>query len=167
VIQSVSLEPTVALVGGSNVDRASSASWEKKVYRFNGIYRWYHFITGAVFLGFAGAVHEFWVLSIVIALFAGFMILRPIATSLTLDQNSITLKTTFSEHSLERSSIASIERVNTGKGGLLRLRAIDGSEMNIGVGLFAFDEAWNEWLSTYTDLSDDKPLTLFPPVRKS
>jgi hypothetical protein len=149
------------------VEKLSSASREQNVYRFNGIYRWYHFLTGAVFLGLAVAVYKLLPLSIVLALFSGFMILRSLVTRVILDRHSVTLKTMFSEHSLQRSSIASIETVHTGKGPLLRLRAIDGSEMAIGVNLFAFDEAWDEWLSTYTDLGDDKPLGLFPSGRKS
>ncbi len=149
------------------MEKLSSASWEQKVYRFNGIYRWYHFLTGAVFLGLAVYAYKLLPLSIVLALFSGFMILRPFVTTVILDRNSVTLKTMFSVHSLQRSSITSIETVHTGKGPLLRLRAVDGSEMAIGVNLFAFDEPWDEWLSTYTDLSDDKPLGLFPPGRKS
>lgn len=27
--------------------------------------------------------------------------------------------------------------------------------------LFAFDDDWNNWLSTYRDLSADKPISLF------
>ena len=27
--------------------------------------------------------------------------------------------------------------------------------------LFAFDDDWDRWLSTYRDLNDDKPISLF------
>ena len=147
------------------MDRSSFASSERKVYRFNRFYRWYHFIMGAVFLGAAVAFHHFLIVSIGAALFSGFMISRPLVTAVTVDQYSITLKGMFSEHSLQRSSITAVETVSTGKGPLLILRGnIDEKEsLAIGVNLFAFDQAWDEWLSTYRDLSDNKPLSLFPP----
>jgi hypothetical protein len=93
------------------------------------------------------------------------MISRPLVTVVTVDQYSVTLKGMFSEHSLQRSSITAVETVSTGKGPLLILRGnIDEKEsLSIGVNLFAFDRAWDEWLSAYRDLSDNKPLGLFPP----
>ena len=150
------------------MDRSSFASSERKVYRFNRLYRWYHFILGAVSLGAAVVSHHFLILSIVAALFAGFMISRPLVTAVTIDQYSVTLKGMFSEHSLQRSSITAIETVSTGKGPLLILHGdIDGKEsLAIGVNLFAFDEGWDQWLGTYMDLSENKPLSLFPPGRR-
>jgi hypothetical protein len=147
------------------MDRSSFASSERKVYRFNRFYRWYHFFIGAVFLGAAVAFHHFLIVSIVAALFSGFMISRPLVAAVTVDQHSVTLKGMFSEHSLRRSSITAVETVSTGKGPLLILRGnIDEEEsLAIGVNLFAFDQAWDEWLSTCRDLSDNKPLSLFPP----
>jgi hypothetical protein len=147
------------------MDRSSFASSERKVYRFNWFYRWYHFIMGAVFIGAAVALHHFLILSIGAALFSGFMISRPLVTVVTVDQYSVTLKGMFSEHSLQRSSITAVETVSTGKGPLLILRGnIEEKEsLTIGVNLFAFDQAWDDWLSTYRELSDNKPLSLFPP----
>jgi hypothetical protein len=120
---------------------------------------------GAVFLGAAVAFHHFLIVSIGAALFSGFMISRPLVTAVTVDQYSVTLKGMFSEHSLQRSSIRAVETVSTGKGPLLILRGnVDEKEsLAIGINLFAFDQAWDEWLSTYRDLSDNKPLSLFPP----
>jgi hypothetical protein len=120
---------------------------------------------GAVSLGAAVASHHFLIVSIGAVLFSGFMISRPLVTAVTVDQYSVTLKGMFSEHSLQRSSITAVETVSTGKGPLLILRGnIDEKEsLAIGVNLFAFDQAWDEWLSTYRDLSDNKPLSLFPP----
>ena len=69
---------------------------------------------------------------------------------------------------MQRSSITAVETVATGRGPLLILRGNpDGKEsLAIGVNLFAFDEAWDEWLSTCGDLSDNKPLSLFPPSQR-
>jgi hypothetical protein len=134
---------------------------EKKVYRFNLFYRWYHFITGGVFLCGAVAAHDLWVLSIGAALFSAFMIYRPLVTALAIDPLSVTLKTMFSERSVPRSSIAAIETV-TGKGSWVIFRAIDGKELlRIRVDLFSFDLEWDEWLTTYKNLND---LSLFPPT---
>jgi hypothetical protein len=79
------------------------------------------------------------------------------------DQYSVTFKRMFSENSLPRSSITAIERVNTGKGALLTLwgNMEEKEELSIPVNLFAFDEAWDDWLGTYRDLSSNKPLSLF------
>jgi hypothetical protein len=165
MIQSVSVSYGSTVDGQRNMDRSAFASSGRKVYRFNRIYRWYHFIVGGLVLAGAVAAHDFLALSIVLALFSGFMILRPLVVAVIVDQYSVTLKGMLSKHSLQRSSITAIETVGTGKGPMLILRGnIEGKEsLAIGVNLFAFDEAWDEWLSTYRDLSDDKPLSLFPP----
>jgi hypothetical protein len=151
----------VLTVGVKALDRSSFASSEKKVYRFNSLYRWYHFAVGAVFLVTAVVKNTPLIFLIPILLFSAFMIARPLTSAVTVDQYSVTLKTMFSEHSLNRSSITSIERVNTGKGTSLILRGNTKEELVIGVNLFAFDQAWDDWLSTYKDLSSDKPLRLF------
>jgi hypothetical protein len=141
------------------MERAPFASSEKKVYRFNLFYRWYHFITGGVFLCVAVATHDFRVLSIGAALFSVFMIYRPLATAVAIDPLSVTLKTMFSARPVPRSSIAAIETV-TGKGSWVIFRATDGKELlRIRVDMFSFDQAWDEWLSTYRNLND---LSLFP-----
>jgi len=147
------------------MNKPSFGSSEQKVYRFNSLYRWYHFVVGAVFLVAAVLIHDFLILSIVAALFSIYMIARPLIVAVIVDANSVTLKGMFSQHSLQRSSITAVETVSTGKGPLLILRGnIDEKEsLAIGVNLFAFDQAWDEWLSTYRDLSDNKPLSLFPP----
>jgi hypothetical protein len=145
------------------MNRSSFASSEKKVYRFNNLYRWYHFIVGAIFV-FAAVIWTAPLIFLIpITLFSAFMIARPLTSAVIVDQYSVTLKTMFSERSLRRSSITAIERVNTGKGTLLILRGSSGEkeELAIAVNLFAFDEAWDDWLSTYRDLSSDKPLSLF------
>jgi hypothetical protein len=141
------------------MERTPFASSEKKVYRFNLFYRWCHFITGGVFLCVAVATHDLWVLSIGAALFSAFMIYRPLATAVAIDPLSVTLKTIFSERSVPRFSIAATEIV-VGKGCWLIFRAIDGKELlRIRVDIFSFDQAWDEWLSTYKNLND---LSLFP-----
>ena len=95
---------------------SSFASSDKKVYRFNSLYRWYHFIVGVVFLVVAVLVavlthNGLLIFSILIALFSVFMIARPLTSAVTVDQYSVTLKRMFSENSLPRSSITAIERV--------------------------------------------------------
>jgi hypothetical protein len=145
------------------MNRSSFASSEKKVYRFNSLYRWYHFIVGAIFV-FAAVIWTTPLIFLIpIALFSAFMIARPLTSAVIVDQYSVMLETIFSERSLRRSSITSVERVNTGKGTLLILRGNteEKEELAIAVNLFAFDEAWDDWLSTYRDLSSDKPLSLF------
>lgn len=145
------------------MNESSFASSEGKVYRFNRFYRWYHFVVGSVFLVTAVVVHDFLILSILVALFSVFMIARPIVTSVTLDQYSVTVKGMFSEGSLRRSFITAIETRATGRGTLLILRSDtdEKEELTIGVNLFAFDDAWDDWLKTYRNLSHDKPLNLF------
>ena len=82
---------------------------------------------------------------------------------MSVDQYSVTLKGMFSERSLPRSAITAIETRHTGKGALLILwgNFEEKEELTIPANLFAFDEAWHDWLSTYRDLSNDKPLSLF------
>jgi hypothetical protein len=149
------------------MNKSSFALSEKKVYRFNSLYRWYHFVTGAVFLVVAVVVAvlipHLWIFSIPLALFSVFMIARPLTSAVIVDQYSVKLKSMFSENSLPRSSITAIERVHTGKGTLLTLwgNLEEKEGLSIGVNLFAFDEAWDNWLSTFRDLSSDKPLSLF------
>src|SRR5579859_4762811 len=62
----------------TNMKKSSFASSEKKVYRFNGVYRWYHFVAGSAFLTtavlVAVLVHDFLIFSIGLALFSLFMI---------------------------------------------------------------------------------------------
>jgi len=143
------------------MNKSSFASSEKKVYRFNSLYRWYHFVVGAAFLVAAALMRDIWIFSVPFVLLSAFMVARPLAMAVIVDQHSVTLKRMFSENSLPRSSITTIERVNNGKGTLLRLRGNVEGELSIPVFLFAFDEAWDDWLSTYRDLSSDKPLSLF------
>ena len=45
-------------------------------------------------------------------------------------------------------------------GSLLKLKG-NTEDLTIEVNLFAFDQAWDDWLSTYRDISSDKPLSLF------
>jgi hypothetical protein len=155
------------------MNNSSFASSENKVYRFNRLYRWYHFIVGAVFLVVAVLVavqthFELLIFSIPIALFSMFMIARPLTSAVIVDQHSVTSKGMFSVSSLPRSSITAVERLATGKGTLLVLRGnVEKREvLSIPVDLFSFDEDWDDWLSTYRDLSSDKPLSLFPPRQR-
>jgi len=145
------------------MNKSSFALSEKNVYRFNSLYRWYHFVVGAVFLVAAVLLRDLWIFSIPVVLFSVFMIARPLTTAVIVDLHSVTLKGMFSENSLPRSSITAIERVHTGKGTLLTLwgNMEEKEKLSIAVNLFAFDEAWEDWLSTYRDLSSDKPLSLF------
>lgn len=143
------------------MNKSSFALSEKKVYRFNSLYRWYHFVTGAVFLVVAVLIRDLWIFSIPLVLLSVFMVARPLTRAVIVDQYSVTLKNMFSQNSLPRSSITTIERVSSGKGTFLRLRGNVEEELSIPVFLFAFDEAWDDWLSTYRDLSSDKPLSLF------
>jgi len=155
---------------------SSFTSSEKKVYRFNPLYRWYHFGTGAVFFVVAVLMYvemdrnyaALLIFSMPIALVSVFMIARPLTSAVILDQYSVTNKGVFSENSLPRSSITAIERLHTGKGTLLMLRGNvqDKEELSIPVFLFAFDETWDDWLGGYRDLSSDQPLSLFPPRQR-
>jgi hypothetical protein len=145
------------------MNKSSFASSEKKVYRLNSLYRWYHFVIAAIFLVAAVLMRGVWFISIPIVLFAVFMVARPFTTAVVVDQYSVTLKRMFSGNSLLRSSITAIERVHTGRATLLRLWGDmeKKEQLSIAVNVFAFDEAWDDWLSTFRDLSSDKPLSLF------
>jgi hypothetical protein len=140
---------------------SSFASSETKVYRLNLLYRVYHFVVGTAALVGAVLSYHFLLLSIVLVLFSVFMIARPLVLKVTVDQSSVTVKGMFSESSLQRSAITAFERIHTGKDNYVMLRGTDESESLMIPEMFGFDEAWEDWLSTYRDLSDDKPLTLF------
>ena len=106
-------------------------------------------------------VYHFLILSVVLALFGVFMISRPLVMAVTVDQYSVRFKSVFSENSLQRSSITAVETKHTGKGDILILWGnIDEKESLAIPDLFAFDDDWDNWLSTYRDLSDDKPISL-------
>ena len=145
------------------MNKSSFASLEERVYRLNSLYRWYHLVAGAVFLVVAVLIRDLWFISIPIALFAAFMVARPFATAVIVDQHSVTLKRMFSKNSLLRSSITAIERVPTGRGTLLVFwgNIEEKEQLAIAVNVFAFDEAWDDWLKSYRDISGDKPLSLF------
>jgi hypothetical protein len=139
----------------------SFASEQTKVYRMNLAYRIYHFVVGAAFLVCAALCYPYLFLSVLPALFSAFMITRPLLAAVIVDEYSVTVKSTFSARSLQRSSITAIERLHTGKENFLVLWS-DPDKEGLKIGdIFAFDEAWYAWLSTYRDLSDDKPLSLF------
>lgn len=142
------------------MNNSSFASSETKVYRFNSLYRWYHFVAGTAFLVSAFLIRGLWIFSIPIVLFSLFMIARPFTSAVMVDQYSVTLKMMFSERSIQRSSLTAIERTHTGRGTLLTLRG-SAEDLSIPANLFVFDEDWDDWLSTYKDLSSDKPLSLF------
>jgi hypothetical protein len=144
------------------MNESSFASGETKVYRLNLAYRLYHFAVGTAALVGAVMVYHFLILLVVLALFGVFMISRPLVMAVTVDQYSVTFKSTFSENSLQRSSITAVETKHTGKGNILILWGdIDEKESLAIPDLFAFDDDWDNWLSTYRDLSDDKPINLF------
>jgi hypothetical protein len=138
------------------------ATTEIKVYRLNRANRLYHFAVGTAALVGAVKVHSFFILALLAAMFAVFMIARPLVMAVTVDQFSVTFKGMFSENSLQRSSITAVEIIHTGKGDILRLWGnIDEKEKLDIPALFSFDDAWDNWWSPYGDLSDDKPLSLF------
>lgn len=144
------------------MSESSFASGETRIYRLNLAYRLYHFAVGAA--AFAGAivVYRFLILSVALGLFAVFMISRALVMAVTVDPLSVTFKGLFSENSLQRASITAVEREHTGKANYVILWGnLDEKEHLSIPDLFAFDEAWDDWLSTYRDLSDDKPLSLF------
>jgi hypothetical protein len=144
------------------MNESSFASGETKVYRLNLVYRLYHFAVGAAALVGAVMVYDFLILSVVLALFGVFMISRPLVMAVIVDQYSVRFKNVFSENSLQRSSITAVETKHTGKGKILILWGnIDEKESLAIPGLFAFDDDWDNWISTYRDLSDDKPISLF------
>ncbi len=103
------------------MSESALASGETKVYRLNLAYRLYHFAVGTAALVGAVMVLHFLVLSVVLALFGVFMISRPLVMAVTVDQYSVTFKSTFSENSLQRSSITAVETKHTGKGNILIL----------------------------------------------
>ncbi len=145
-----------------SMNESSFASGGTKVYRLNLAYRLYHFAVGAAALVGAVMVYHFLILSVVLALFGVFMIYRPLVMAVTVDQFSVNFKSVFSENSLQRSSITAVETQHTGKGNILILWGnIDEKESLAIPNLFAFDDDWDSWLSTYRDLSDDKPVSLF------
>jgi hypothetical protein len=145
-----------------SMSESSLASGGTKVYRLNLVYRLYHFAFGAAALVGAVLVYDFLVLSVVLALFGVFMISRPLVMAVTVDQYSVRFKSLFSERSLRRSSITAVETKHTGKGNILILWGnIDEKESLAIPDLFAFDNDWKNWLSTFKDLSDNKPISLF------
>lgn len=137
--------------------RSSFVSSGKKVYRFNVLCRWYHFIFGAVVLVTAVVKNTPLIFLIPILLLSAFIIARPFTSAAIVDPYSVTVKTIFSERLLQRSSIIATDEVT---GSLLKLKS-DPGDLTISDSAFAFDEAWDDWLSTYMDLSSDKPLSLF------
>ncbi len=133
-----------------------------KVYRLNLIYRDYHLAVGAAAVLGAVYAYRLVVLPAMLALLAVYMIARPFVMAVIVDQSSVTFKGTFSARSLQRSSITAVETKHTGKTDTLILWGnVDEKEKLAIPALFNFDEAWNNWWSTYRDLSGDKPLSLF------
>jgi hypothetical protein len=144
------------------MSQLSFASSEAEVYRFNLLYRLYHFAVGAAALVGAVLSYHFLILSIGLGLFSVFMISRPLVMAVSVDHDSVTCKGMFSENSIQRSSITAVEFQSTGKGRYLILWGNVDERENLTIpDLFAFDEAWDDWLRSYRDLSDDKPLSLF------
>jgi hypothetical protein len=145
-----------------SMNDSSFATTEVKVYRFSRVYRLYHFAVGAAALVSAVKCYSFLILAVVLALFSMFMIARPLVMAVTVDQFSVTFKAMFSENSLQRSSITAVETIHTGRGDILRLWGNTDEKERLDIpGLFSFDDAWDNWWSTYRDLSDDKPISLF------
>jgi hypothetical protein len=144
------------------MNESSFASGETKIYRVNWFFRLYHFAVGAAVLVGAAMAYHFLILSVVLALFGVFMISRPLVMAVTVGQYSVRFKKVFSESSLQRSSITAVETKHTGKGAILILSGnIDEKESLAIPDFFAFDDDWDNWLSTYRDFSDDKPISLF------
>lgn len=138
-----------------------------KVYRFNRLYRVYHFVVGAVALVGAVLVYHaiqdpaIFTVSIPLVLFSVFMISRPLVMTVTVDQASVTYRGLFSEKSIRRSSITAVE-ARGGRARCIILWAdIDQKEGLVIPDLFAWDEDWDHWWSNYRDLSDNKPISLF------
>jgi hypothetical protein len=135
---------------------------EIKVYRFNRLYRVYHLVVGTAALVGAVLVHSFLILSILLVLFSVFMIARPLVMAVTVDQSSVTYKGLFSQKSIRHSSITAVETKLGGRSRCLILWGdIDQREALVIPDLFAFDEGWDHWWSSYRDLSDNKPISLF------
>jgi hypothetical protein len=125
-------------------------------------YRLYHFVVGAAGLIDAAMAYSFLALSILLVLFSVFMISRALLASVTLSPSSVTLKGLFLKNSVQRSSIIAIERQHTDRGNYLTRWVNLEEKKGLTIGdLFAFDQTWDDWLSTYRDISDDKPLRLF------
>ena len=144
------------------MNQSSFASQKIKVYRFNWAYRLYHFGVGAAAIVGAVLCREFMVLAIGLTLFSVFMIARPLVMAVIVDQSSVTFKGMFSTDSLERSSITAVQTQHTGKGDILILWGNIDEKENLAIpDLFGFDDDWDDWWSTYRDLSDDKPISLF------
>jgi hypothetical protein len=142
-------------------DESSFPSGGIKVYRFNRLYRVYHFVVGAVALVGAVLVYPIFIFSILLILFSVFMISRPLVMTVTVDQSSVTYKGLFSEKSMRRSSITAVE-ARGGRARCVILWAdIDQKEALVIPDLFAWDEGWDHWWSNYRDLSDNKPISLF------
>ena len=132
-------------------DRNSFASLEPKVYRMTLCYRYYHIGIGLAALGGTIKVYDFWILSAVLALFALFTISRPFLCAVIVDQFSVTLKTTFSKYSIQRSSITAFE-YEIGRTHFVVLWGNrDKNEYLRIADIFSFDAAWDHWLSTYRD----------------
>ena len=145
-----------------NVNESSFAAQGTKVYRLSRVYRLYHFGVGAAALVGAVKSDDFLVLALALALFGVFMIARPLLMKVTVDQSSVTFHGTFSENSLQRSSITAVETKHTGRTpGLILWGNIDEKECLAIPDIFGFDDDWDDWWSSYRDLSDDKPLSLF------
>ena len=130
-----------------------------KIYRLSSVYRVYHFTVGIAALVVAIWCYRLPIAPLVLALFGIFMIARPLALKVTVDQDSVTLNGVFRQRSIQRSSIEEFERVHAGRDNYLLLRGSAGESLMIP-DLFAFDEAWDDWLSTYKDVSDNKLISL-------
>lgn len=151
------------------MNESSFVSGEAKIYRLHLLYRLYYFAIGVAALVGAVKVYQavmvdyhFLIFSVVLALLGVFSIYSPLVMAVTVDQNSVTIRGVFSKKSLQRSSIIAIETKHTGKGSLLILQGdIDKKERLEIPAIFAFDDDWNNWLNTYRDFSDDKPISLF------
>lgn len=141
--------------------KSSIAPDETKVYRLNLAYRVYHFVVGIAALVGAVWCYHFLILSAGLALFSVFMVARPLVMKVIVDRYSITVKGMFSESLMHRSSITAFERIHTGKDNYLMLRGNNEGESLMIPDMFRFDEAWEDWLNSYRDLSDDKPISLF------
>lgn len=138
------------------------ASAEPKVYRFNLMYKLYHFGVGIAALVGAVVTYPFFPLSIVLALFSTFMIFRPFVMAVIVDHDSVTMKGMFSARSIQRSSITAVEFKTSGKSHSLILWGDLEQKEHLSIpDLFAFDDAWDDWWRSYRDLSDGKPLSLF------
>lgn len=142
-------------------NESSFAFGEVKVYRLNRLYRVYHFVVGAAALVGGILAHHFFILSMLLVPFSAFMISRPLAMAVIVDQFSVTYKELFFERSIRRSSITAVETKSNGRSHCLILwEKIDEKGLSIP-DLFAFDEDWDKWWSGYRDLSDNKLISLF------